>query len=144
VRLIYTPQAALEAVEALLARYARGKYATAKWMHRTTGQHLAAVLRHGAGAILGRPDDESGESHAVHLAARALQMVAVEQMHGPGRADPFELLAAALEVAACAADELRAEHPDYATQQWLCEVGKLAAWAERKRRPALVSICREG
>lgn len=85
----FIPDAAVRAAEAMLARYADGKYRTPKWRTLPAEQHAAALLRHLAGFHGALADDESGESHAVHLVARAAFLLAQEQTEGREPPDPL-------------------------------------------------------
>lgn len=83
------PQEAIARVEELLAAYADGKYQEPRWPKLPAERHAAAAVRHGAAFTRELEDDESGRSHLLHMAARALFAVAQEDEQGRNPPDPL-------------------------------------------------------
>jgi hypothetical protein len=89
------PEDAVEACEALMQEMV-AKYPVPKWPTISAEDHLAALHRHAAGWERGETDPESGLSHAVHVAVRALMLLAVERDKGRLRGDPLRAATAAV------------------------------------------------
>lgn len=97
------PESAVQACEALMQAMV-SKYPEPRWPKIPAEEHLAALHRHGAAFERGAVDADSGESHAIHVAVRALMLVAVELEHGRRPGDPLEAAQAAVRRAIAAVE----------------------------------------
>lgn len=89
------PKSAVEACEALMQAM-RVKYPVDTWPDEPAEEHMAAIFRHAAAWERGTTDPDSGLSHAVHIAVRALMLLAVERDRGRLRGDALRAATAAV------------------------------------------------